>query len=35
MSRFLKNLADGVAWGFAMALGWIAAFALLGGLAAA
>jgi len=35
MFRFLKVLVDGLAWGFAVALGWIAAFALLGGVAAA
>jgi hypothetical protein len=34
MSRFLKVLAEGIAWGFAMALGWIAAFALMGVAAA-
>jgi hypothetical protein len=30
MFSFLKTLAEGLAWGFAMALGWIAAFALIG-----
>jgi len=35
MFRSLKVLVDGLVWGFAMAVGWIAAFALLGGLAAA
>jgi hypothetical protein len=30
MSRFLKVLAKGITWGFAMALSWIAAFALVG-----
>ena len=35
MFRYLKVLAEGVVWGFALALGWIAAFALIGGLAAA
>jgi hypothetical protein len=35
MFRFLKVLTEGLVWGVAMAVGWVAAFALLGGLAAA
>ncbi len=34
MLRFLKTVAEGLVWGFTMALGWIAAFALLGAAAA-
>jgi hypothetical protein len=34
MCRFLKEVASGLVWGFSMALGWIAAFAVLGMAAA-
>jgi hypothetical protein len=30
MFRFLKEVASALVWGFSMALGWIAAFALVG-----
>lgn len=34
MLKFLKTAAEGLMWGFTMALGWIAAFALIGAAAA-
>ncbi len=34
MFAFLKTVGEGLVWGFTMALGWIAAFAVMG-LAAA
>lgn len=30
MFSFLKTVAEGLVWGFTMALGWIAAFTLIG-----
>ncbi len=33
MFRFLKEIVSGLVWGFSMALGWIAAFALVGAVA--
>lgn len=30
MFRSFKLIADGLLWGFSMALGWIAAFSLIG-----
>jgi len=35
MFGFIKEIVKNIVWGFSMALGWIAAFALIGGLAAA
>lgn len=34
MLRFLRKVVSGLVWGFSMALGWIAAFFLVGSLAA-
>jgi len=34
MYRALKILLEGLLWGFSLALGWIAAFALIGAVAA-
>jgi hypothetical protein len=34
MCRFLQEVASALVWGFSMALGWIAAFALVGMVAA-
>jgi len=34
MFGFLKDVVSGLVWGFTMAVGWIAAFALLGVAAA-
>jgi hypothetical protein len=34
MFNFIKTVAEGLIWGFTMALGWIAAFALIGAAAA-
>jgi hypothetical protein len=33
MFNFLKTVAEGLVWGFTMALGWIAAFVLIGAAA--
>lgn len=30
MMNFLKEMVKSAAWGFSMALGWIAAFAVMG-----
>jgi len=35
MGKLLKTVGEGLVWGFTMALGWIAAFALLGAMTAA
>jgi hypothetical protein len=34
MFRTLRVLVDGVVWGFSIAVGWIAAFLLIGAVAA-
>jgi hypothetical protein len=34
MLRTLRALVDGVVWGFSIAVGWIAAFLLIGAVAA-
>lgn len=34
MLKFLKMLGEGLVWGFSLALGWIAAFLVVGSLAA-
>ena len=34
MFNFLKEIVGGLVWGFSMALGWIAAFFLVGAVAA-
>ena len=35
MFKFLRTVGEGLVWGFTMAVGWIAAFALLGAATAA
>jgi hypothetical protein len=34
MSRFFSTVADGLVWGFTMAIGWFAAVLLIGVIAA-
>jgi len=34
MCKYLKDAVSGFVWGFSLALGWIAAFAVLGMIAA-
>ena len=34
MFRVFQNLVDGLLWGFSLAIGWIAAIALVGVVAA-
>lgn len=34
MFQFLKMIGEGLVWGFTLALGWIAAFVVVGSLAA-